>query len=129
VATLSRRYRELCQAAATHPAWGQQWGGYKPGTIGGLLTHPDARLARLALLIERGQQGSYSMTTVLGWTDTRWAEALQKLARQGGAPGVQQLQHSQVRQRQWVREQHFGALTPCVSLLCGRQQQAGRSCV
>jgi hypothetical protein len=123
VRTIRRRYRELCAAAASHPAWGQQWGGYKPGSIASLLTYPDARQARLALLIERGWQGSYSMRTVLGWTDTRWAEALQKLARQGGAPGVQQLQHCQVRQLQWVRGQHCGALTPCISLVCGRQQQ------
>jgi hypothetical protein len=123
MATLSRRYLALCGAAASHPAWGQQWGGYKPGSFGTLLAFQDARQARLALLIERGWQGSYSMSTVLKMTDARWAAALQKLARQGGVPSVQQLQHGQVRLRQWVRGQHCGALTPCISLLYGRQLQ------
>ncbi len=89
--TIRRRYRELCQAAASHPAWEEQWGGYNEGTIASLLTSPDASLARLALLIKRGWQGSYSMPTVLGWIKAQWRQARQQLARQERVPGVQQL--------------------------------------
>jgi hypothetical protein len=93
-ANLRRRYLELCEAAASHPAWEEQWGGYREGSIGLFLSCGDARQARLALLIERGQQRSYTMSTVLHWTDTRWGEVLQKLALQRAdstKAGAQQL--------------------------------------
>ncbi len=82
MATLSKRYLALRKAALSHPAWGEQWGGFKSATIATLLTCSDARLARLALLIDQGQQGSYSsysMFYVLTMTDARWRAALQKL--------------------------------------------------
>ncbi len=81
VALLSKRYLALRKAALSHPAWGEQWGSYKAATIVRLLIAGDARLERLALLIEGGWQGSYSMSTVVSMTDARWHQALQELER------------------------------------------------
>ncbi len=106
MAKLSKRYLALSKAALSHPAWGESWGGYKPATIARFLACSDARLERLALLIDRGWQGSYSMYTVVRMTDARWHQALQQLELQGGARGVQQQQRLEVRQREWVFAKH-----------------------
>jgi hypothetical protein len=100
VKTLSKRYLALRKAALSHPAWGEQWGRYKAATIGALVKTSEARLERLELLIERGWQGSYSMSYVVKMTNARWHQALHKLELQEGARGVQQPQRSQVRRRQ-----------------------------
>ncbi len=97
VEPLSKRYLALRTAALSHPAWGEQWGRYKPATIARFLARSDVRLERLELLIEHGQQGSYSMSTVVTMTDAHWRQALQKLELQGGAPGVHRPQDTEVR--------------------------------
>jgi hypothetical protein len=99
VEPLSKRYVALRKAALSHPAWREQWGAYKPGTFGPFLFFGDARQARLKKLMKQGQQGSYSMSTVLKMTDARWDQVLQQLELQESAPGVQQPQRLEVRRR------------------------------
>jgi hypothetical protein len=125
VAKLSKRYSEMHEAALSHPAWGENWGGYKAATIARLLTCSDARLRRLALLIERGWQGRYSMYTVLTMTNARWNQALKKLELEQGARGGQQPQDTKVRQREWVFAKHpLGADAPHAALV--QQAAAGQ---
>jgi hypothetical protein len=88
MARLKVRYQALCDAASSHAVWRQQWGSYSASTVGTLLTYSDARLARLQLVVELGQQGSHAFGQVLIMADDKWEQGAAQRAAVGAAPAA-----------------------------------------
>jgi hypothetical protein len=86
MARLEERCQALCDAASSHAAWRQQWGGYSATSVGTLLAYSDARHARLQLVVGLGQQGSHAFFGVLHMAGAKWEQGAAQRAAEGAAP-------------------------------------------
>ena len=57
-ARIQARWHRLCDLAAAHTPWQMQLSGYAPPSLARCLVASDAMVERLALVLDRGLQGS-----------------------------------------------------------------------